>query len=88
MDKETASFVRPFKPTNMKNHFLGYYKMILEKVSFNTILFHKEYNKALQVLSPDEVEILNGWLKARGLSVESTGHRSIPFMEPMAQISD
>lgn len=72
----------------MQNHFLDYYKMILEKVSFNTILFNKEYNKALQVLSPNEVETLNGWLEARGLSVANRSNCSMPFMEQMDRIPD
>ena len=52
----------------MKTTFLDYYKMILEKVSFDYRLLQKEYQKALAVLEQKEAKLLNVWLKRRGLS--------------------
>jgi DNA replication protein DnaD len=37
-------------------------KSILEKVSFDSILFYKELEKALKVLLPYEIEQLTDWL--------------------------
>ncbi len=37
-------------------------KSILEKVSFDSILFYKELEKALKVLLPYEIEKLTDWL--------------------------
>lgn len=55
------------KETNGKpNKFLEYYKTILDKVSFDYDLFAKEYRKALNVLSPEETDALNVWIKVRG----------------------
>ena len=51
----------------MKTSFLDYYKMILEKVSFDRRLLSKEYNKAIQTLQPGEARELDFWLKANGL---------------------
>ena len=53
----------------MQNKFLNYYKLILDKVSFDRQLFMKEYRKALGWLSPREVDDLHRWLEAKGLSV-------------------
>ncbi|WPR77194.1 hypothetical protein [Algoriphagus sp. NG3] len=50
-----------------KNSFLNYYKMILEKVSFDKHLLQKEYWKAKQVLRETEVRELDYWLKNNGL---------------------
>lgn len=47
-----------------RNTFLDYYKIILEKVSFDPQLFKKEYKKAIDVLSQSERTALNGWIKA------------------------
>lgn len=49
----------------MKTTFLDYYKMVLEKVSFDRQLFMKEYRKALGRLSENEVANLNTWLQSR-----------------------
>jgi len=38
-----------------------YYKSILRKVSFNTLLFEKELNKALSNLSKNEAARLYRW---------------------------
>jgi len=52
----------------MNTSFLDYYKMILEKVSFDKALFIKEYRKALQQLQPSETDKLKAWVKGRGLA--------------------
>ena len=41
---------------------LEYSKVILEKVSFDLDLFHKEWKKAIQRLLEPEVEELNNWV--------------------------
>jgi len=51
----------------MQNTFLDYYKLILDKVSFDRQLLMKEYRKALGQLSPREVNELHSWLDAKGL---------------------
>tara|TARA_Y100001970_G_scaffold8326_1_gene9669 strand:- start:1489 stop:1668 length:180 start_codon:yes stop_codon:yes gene_type:complete len=43
---------------------LYYYKFILRKVSFNSILFRKELNKAYENLSYEDTLLLNKWVKA------------------------
>ena len=48
--------------------FLDYYKMILDKVSFNTQLLSKEYQKATRALNDDEIKVLNHWLELKGIS--------------------
>ncbi len=40
---------------------LEYFKMILEKVSFDKLLFEKELRKALAQLKPTEREDLRRW---------------------------
>ncbi len=47
--------------------FLDYYKVILQKVSFDDALFVKEYQKALNSLEPDEISILNRWIVLENL---------------------
>ena len=42
--------------------FLEYYKVILQKVSFDEDLFVKEYHKAVNSLEADEISILNRWI--------------------------
>jgi hypothetical protein len=39
-----------------------YTKTILERVSFDPLLFYKELDKALRALLPYEVEQLSDWL--------------------------
>lgn len=52
----------------MKTKLLDYYKMILNKVSFDAGLFLKEYRKAIKSLqSNDEVSHLKNWVKETGL---------------------
>lgn len=53
----------------MKTKLLDYYKMILNKVSFDANLFVKEYQKAVRSLHINEVDDLNDWLKSNGLIV-------------------
>ena len=43
---------------------LYYYKIILRKVSFNSVLFRKELNKAYENLSYEDTLLLNKWVKA------------------------
>ncbi len=47
----------------MGDSMLEYTKMVLNKVSFDTILFCKEVKKAILTLLPEEVEELKIWLK-------------------------
>jgi len=42
---------------------LDYAKTILEKVSFDVKLFKKEFDKAVKVLMPEEVNELICWIK-------------------------
>ncbi len=50
----------------MKNSFLDYYKMILEKVSFDQTLLVKEYQKAMKLLEGDEKDQFHDWLINEG----------------------
>ena len=45
-----------------KQSWLDYTKQILQKVSFDTLLFTKELNKAIQVLSETDIEVLERWV--------------------------
>ncbi|MGJ8745300.1 hypothetical protein [Polaribacter sp.] len=47
----------------MARAMFEYTKTILKKVSFNSELFYKELEKALNLLLPYEVEELTIWLK-------------------------
>ena len=46
----------------MKTSMLDYCKVILEKVHFDQVLFHKEYHKSHRWLSGEEREHLQTWL--------------------------
>ena len=46
----------------MKRTMVDYTKTILERVSFDPLLFCKELEKALKLLLPYEVEQLTDWL--------------------------
>ena len=46
----------------MKRTMFAYTKSILERVSFDPVLFCKELEKALKVLLPYEIEQLTEWL--------------------------
>lgn len=49
----------------MKTSFLDYYKLILQKVSFDPVLLKKEYRKAVQRLQPEEADQLKKWLRQK-----------------------
>jgi hypothetical protein len=51
----------------MTTSFLDYYKMILDKVSFDSNLLTKEYKKATRSLHSHEIGDLNSWLRSKGL---------------------
>lgn len=63
----------------MRNSFLDYYKMILDKVSFDNNLFAKEHRKAIRMLAANEADLLNRWLEARGLLVSSRREKPVAF---------
>lgn len=42
-----------------------YCKMILEKISFNKMLFRKEYHKSLKYLEPLERHMFQKWVRER-----------------------
>jgi hypothetical protein len=46
----------------MKRTMFAYTKSILERVSFDPLLFCKELEKALRVLLPYEIDQLTEWL--------------------------
>jgi hypothetical protein len=46
----------------MKKTMFNYTKNVLERVSFDPLLFCKEVRKALKVLLPYEIEQLKDWL--------------------------
>ena len=46
----------------MPTRMFTYTKSILERVSFDPILFYKEFQKALKVLLPYEIEQLKDWV--------------------------
>ena len=50
----------------MRTSFLDYYKLILDKVSFDQDLFRKEYQKAKKGLMDHERDELNQWVLDRG----------------------
>ncbi len=55
----------------MRYTFFDYYKMILEKVSFDYHLFQKEYRKAMDILSPDEAKKLKDWINTSKVLVHA-----------------
>jgi len=52
----------------MGNSFLEYFKTLLPKLSFDTALMLKEYQKALKLLNPNEQDKLTNWLNQKGLT--------------------
>ena len=46
--------------------YLDYYKTILNKVSFDPYLFHKEYHKAMRDLNAQEMSDLIKWIHSKG----------------------
>jgi hypothetical protein len=51
----------------MKTSFLDYYKLILDKVSFDKNLLRKEYSKAMTRLPERDRRHLDHWLRSKGL---------------------
>jgi hypothetical protein len=51
----------------MKTTMLEYFKIILDKVSFDRKLFRKEYRKSLSSLTRDEANQLKNWLRQQRL---------------------
>jgi hypothetical protein len=43
---------------------LDYHKNVLDRVSFDPVLFRKELRKAFRALVPEERELLKDWLKS------------------------
>lgn len=54
----------------MKTSFLNYYKLVLDKVSFDPSLLAKEYRKAIRALPAGEAKDLDRWLQHRGLAAK------------------
>ena len=52
----------------VESSLLDYYKLILDKVSFDHQLLAKEYRKAIRTLQEQERQHLDQWLAASGLS--------------------
>ncbi len=52
----------------MKTSFLDYYKVILQKVSFDRKLFKKEYRKAIETLQESEAGILKRWIRENNIN--------------------
>ena len=57
--------------------FLDYYKMILNKVSFDRELFCKEYTKAARHLHNQEISDLNKWLNSNGFQNILSDHTGL-----------
>ena len=51
----------------MRTLYLEYYKVVLEKVSFDRRIFRREYIKAQRVRSNKEIGKLNKWLEKNRL---------------------
>ncbi len=51
----------------MKTSMLEYFKIILDKVSFDKKLFRKEYRKSLSSLTKDEANQLKNWIRQHSL---------------------
>jgi len=69
-DYKGLILLETFKTILKNMTFLEYYKIILEKVKFDTKLLVKEYKKALDALKEQEIIELHLWLDARGLRKE------------------
>ncbi len=53
----------------MKISMLEYFKIVLNKVSFDRKLFRKEYRKSLSWLTKDEANELKNWLRQQSLTL-------------------
>lgn len=51
----------------MKTSYLDYYKMLLDKISFDRQLLMKEYKKAQNILKAEEKSALKEWALNQGL---------------------
>ncbi|MEJ1237879.1 hypothetical protein WBG78_07120 [Chryseolinea sp. T2] len=51
----------------MRNSYLEYYQLILQKVSFDRRLFTKEYFKAIKWLNQNQRIKLDQWIGSMGL---------------------
>lgn len=56
--------------------FLDYYKIILDKVSFDPVLLKKEYKKAINNLHTHEIGDLNRYVMAKGFQGILTNQES------------
>lgn len=61
----------------MPGIMLDYTKMILQKVSFDALLFTKELKKAILWLLPDEIDDLKVWLQQFILDKPNLQHSMI-----------
>tara|TARA_B100000809_G_scaffold266776_2_gene331492 strand:+ start:36794 stop:37054 length:261 start_codon:yes stop_codon:yes gene_type:complete len=59
---EGVKKIDSLKKRKMSRAIYDYTKEVLQKVSFNSELFHKELEKALRLLSPYEIQELKIWL--------------------------
>jgi hypothetical protein len=64
----------------MKTKFLDYYKIVLDKVSFDNRLFLKEYKKAMNTLRRNKVGHLDNWLRENGLYSIVTQSQPNPYV--------
>ena len=64
----------------MPDSFLEYYKVILQKVSFDQALFRKELNKAFNSLNSNEAAQLRNWLITSGLLPGETEEPNTAFL--------
>ena len=71
----------------MATSLLDYYKIILQKVSFDQALLLKELNKALNTLDSDDASQLKNWLASSGLSLPKSNQPAgiVRMNAPMVQ---
>ncbi|MFC4871764.1 hypothetical protein [Negadavirga shengliensis] len=67
----------------MNTSYLDYYKLILEKVSFDHHLFTKELEKANQVLTLEEKSKLRKWLLEKRVIPRPTYRAHQKLEEPV-----
>ncbi len=48
---------------SLQSNMLAYCKTILTKVSFDRVLFQKEYDKCISYLTTDEAQLLKVWVE-------------------------
>jgi len=60
------------------NSYYDYYKLVLDKVSFDGALLVKEYQKAKKLLDREEMEALDNWLfQAKGKAIKEIINQNI-----------